>query len=194
MPVKVICATCQKEFFRKPSWAKYAKYCSRKCKNLNLVGHIPYNKGKPGPRGENAAHWRGGRRTHSGYIEIYSPNHPYKTANKTVKEHRLVIEKHLGRFLKPNEKVHHINNIRDDNRIENLKLISNHSEHMKNNHRNILHNYHQSLKPFDITKFRQCTYCKKVFPLSAEYFHRAKNLSYGFHYGCKKCRSLRRVQ
>ena len=73
---------------------------------------------------ENNPNWKGGRRFGAnGYIEIYSPGHPSARANY-VMEHRLVMEAHLGRILKRDEHVHHRNNDKLDNRIENLELLS----------------------------------------------------------------------
>lgn len=76
--------------------------------------------------GEKNWNWKGGiSRSHPlGYVYIKPPvGHPHVTVRGYVMEHRLIMEQHLGRYLTPEEVVHHINGIKDDNRIENLLLF-----------------------------------------------------------------------
>lgn len=70
--------------------------------------------------------WKGGRvkTLPEGYIHIYNPDHPNATKRRYVLEHRMVMEKYLGRYLKKWEYVHHKNGIKDDNRIQNLELAT----------------------------------------------------------------------
>lgn len=63
-----------------------------------------------------------------GYVRIYEPGHPAATKSGWIFEHRHVVEKSLGRTLANAEHVHHLNHVRDDNRLENLQVLS-HSEH-----------------------------------------------------------------
>lgn len=64
-----------------------------------------------------------------GYIGIYFPDHPNSNNDGYIMEHILVMEALVGRHLEADECVHHINLKRDDNRKENLKLMTT-SEHM----------------------------------------------------------------
>lgn len=65
-----------------------------------------------------------------GYVKAYAPQHPHANKEGYVKLHRIIIENKIGRYLNENEVVHHINHDRQDNRIENLKLMDK-KEHMR---------------------------------------------------------------
>jgi hypothetical protein len=89
---------------------------------------VQYKKGHMhmGKRGEISTGWKKGRTISSeGYVYVYVPEHP-RTSKKFpyVREHIVVMEKHLGRNLTYDDIVHHINGKKDDNRIENLELTT----------------------------------------------------------------------
>lgn len=72
-----------------------------------------------------------------GYISFYFPDHPNSAVDGYIMEHVLVMECLIGRHLKDDEVVHHKNGKRDDNRKENLQLMTfkeHASLHMKQRH------------------------------------------------------------
>ncbi len=82
---------------------------------------IKWGKEKEGASNPN---FNGGKYVDDkGYLRVLRPSHPY--ANKGyIYEHRLVIEAELGRYLQPWETIHHINEIKLDNRLDNLFLTT----------------------------------------------------------------------
>jgi hypothetical protein len=84
------------------------------------------HRAKPGDR----LNWNGGWRLDSkGYVLIKVREHPDARSDGYIFEHRLVMEKVLGRRLGSEEAVHHENGVRDDNRPENLRLFGSQDEH-----------------------------------------------------------------
>lgn len=76
--------------------------------------------------------WKGGRSLDKdGYVLISGQYHHPRAIRGQMREHHLVMEAHLGRMLMSDEIVHHKNGIKDDNRLENLELMteSNHRVH-----------------------------------------------------------------
>lgn len=81
-------------------------------------------------KGKDNPHWKGGLIfDRDGYILLLKPNHPFCNSIGYIREHRLIMEEKLGRYLTPTEKIHHINGIRSDNRIKNLVLCQSGGKH-----------------------------------------------------------------
>ena len=75
--------------------------------------------------------WKGGRMSDGkGYILMYAPDHPYADSNRRVREHRLVMEQTLGRYLLPGEVVDHIDGHTENNHPSNLRVFASNAEHL----------------------------------------------------------------
>jgi hypothetical protein len=75
---------------------------------------------------------KNGRYVHPlGYVSLFCPTHPFANSQGHVMEHRLIMEEAIGRILSPQEAVHHINGIANDNRRENLMLFSSRGKHLQ---------------------------------------------------------------
>ena len=104
-------------------WGVPLKRETREKISRSLAEHFANPEARATRSGPRNPKWRGGkRRDKDGYILLWAPTHPQNRGG-AVPEHRLVMEQRLGRFLTRQEVVHHKNEIKDDNRIENLLLL-----------------------------------------------------------------------
>ena len=99
---------------------------------LQKMYRIPAAKRGARPGAGHKHSWRGGRHLdRDGYWRVHAPNHPHVRKSGYVLEHRLVMEKHLGRYLDPKEVVHHKDDNPQNNSIENLELFACNADHLR---------------------------------------------------------------
>ena len=122
--VDVVCPSCSRTFKTWPSKLEIGrgKHCSKACMAATFAKR----------RGELSPSWKGGVIVHprDGRVRVRRPEHPSACSAGYVLRARLVMEAHLGRYLGPDELIHHRDEDPSNDAIDNLELVSR-GEHNK---------------------------------------------------------------
>lgn len=116
----IIKCPCGKEFETYPSLASRKKYCSKKCM-LKYADFSTAQKGRKRVFKNPPSSW-------FKKIDVVKPDTKGYIRRRInglmTREHRYVVEKHLGRKLLLEEVVHHIDGNKANNNIDNLEVMS----------------------------------------------------------------------
>jgi len=171
------CKICQKSFQVGTYRVAEAMYCSRSCQLRGYMkDHPEMQQNIRHPRGLDHHRWQGGRGLHSsGYVVI-------KHQGKYVFEHRLVMSQHIGRPLKREEQVHHIDGNKKNNSLDNLLLLPSAKAHR-------LHHMRE-----DVGTTRLCRKCGIGFRSHTQTSHYCEACKAFSCENCGKAKTLKKYQ
>lgn len=122
----------------------------------------------------NGPHWKGGKTIDRGYTFIWNPVHPRANNKGYVREHFLIAEKILGKFLLSSRRIHHF----PSKKYNQLVICENHAYH------HLLHNRYLALRECGNVHYRKCCFCKKWDDPDNLYIY--KNIHQANHRSCKR--------
>ena len=112
------CEVCGKLFRRTPRANATPRFCSRSCKAQSFSGNSFVDK--------------------KGYVHVWLPEHPVANSTGYVLEHRLVVSREIGRPLRIDEHIHHVDEDPGNNAPENLMIVTA-EEHRRIHNRKTAH-------------------------------------------------------
>jgi hypothetical protein len=118
--IRLQCEQCGVSYLAERSRTRTAAFCSKRCGMLHRAETRPIRRRK----GNRSNDKRGN------HILIQAPNHPFARKG-FVPEHRLIVEREIGRILLEKEVVHHIDLIRDNNTPDNLVTCKTDAAHRR---------------------------------------------------------------
>lgn len=131
--------------------------------------------------GEHASRWKGGKTIagKNGYAVVKQPDHPRASSIGYILGHILVAEKAMRKLLPLTAVVHHVNEIKSDNRNSNLVICQDNAYHR------LLHQRTRALRACDNAAWRKCPYCKTYDDPTRMTFHSSKvGNGYFYHSTC----------
>lgn len=110
------CLDCHKERWVRLDRVPAHPRCHSCAASLIMKGRDKYGRNNP--------NWKGGEKKSRGYVFVLKREHPQAYITGYIKRARLILEAKLGRYLLPGMDVHHRNEVKDDDRPENLEELS----------------------------------------------------------------------
>lgn len=113
-----------------------------------------------------------------GYVRLNMSSHP-RASKGYVREHIVVAMKATGVSISARNQVHHVNEVRSDNRTSNLVICEDAAYHK------LLHQRARALRACGRADWRSCQFCKTYSPVDQLLFKRSRTGTNIYHFHCR---------